>query len=126
VDWLTESSDLEKVGYFRSVKYLRQIRLQPERWGERPVAPDVHGTLLEHVRLKRKAYWKAVLILDNQEQLNFKPDGKELLDLRWFRFPQARVFIKETNHPEKAQLLLDALRECEEHDLRGVPFRTAL
>jgi hypothetical protein len=110
--------DLKRLLYLRSIKYLGTLDLPPVRWGERPVADDVTGTPLESIQLKRKAYWKATLLLANQSDINPKADGKELIRLKWFTFEEARLAILETNHANKAELLTHGLEEAE-RDLKG-------
>ncbi len=62
----------------------------------------------------------ATVILSSQDDVAPKPDGKEIVDLRWFSFSDAAQVIRATNHSEKADLLLKALSKCK-HDLTGWP-----
>jgi len=104
--------------HFRSIRYLGQIPLPSERRGERPIADDVHGTWLESIQLRRKAYWMATILVSERTDVSPKADGKELLRLAWYTFPEARRAIKETNHAAKAKLLLRLVDACE-RDLSG-------
>ena len=54
-------------------------------------------------------------LVSNYEEFNVIKvlnNGKELIDLKWFNFPDAKKIITETNHPEKAELLLESLDFC--------------
>ena len=104
--------------HFRSLKFLGEVALPAERRGERPIADDAHGTWLESITLKRKAYWMATILVANRDDVAPKPDGRELLAFRWYSLPEARQVIRETNHAEKAKLLLRLLDACD-RDLRG-------
>jgi len=110
--------DFERLFYLRSTKFLGELDLPAKRWKERNVADDVAGTPLESVQLKRKAYWKSTLILGNQNDIEPKAYGKELIDFRWFTFEEASRVIRETNHPNKAELLVRGLEDAQ-RDLRG-------
>ncbi|MFP3613528.1 NUDIX domain-containing protein [Paraburkholderia sp. SIMBA_050] len=102
----------------RSIRYIGKVPLPKERRGERPIADDIHGTWLESVTLRQKAYWMATIVVSNQSDLSPKADGKELLDFAWYTLPEARRVIAETNHAQKARLLLQVVDACE-RDLRG-------
>jgi ADP-ribose pyrophosphatase YjhB (NUDIX family) len=115
--------ELSRQLHLRSIRYVGVVPLAEERHGERPVADDALGTWLEHVQLKRKAYWMATMLLANQSDITPHADGKELIDLRWFPLAAARQAIAETNHPEKSELLLKSLDACEK-DLTGVKRET--
>lgn len=104
--------------HFRSTRYIGQLLLPSERHGERPIADDVLGTWLESVTLKRKAYWMTTVLVSEQTDISPKPDGRELLSLEWHSFEHARTLILQTNHSDKAQLLLKLLDACE-RDLCG-------
>jgi len=104
--------------HVRSYRYIDTIDLPNDRRGERPVADDAVGTVFESVKLKKKAYWMATVILKNKNDISPQPDGKEIIDLEWFSFPDAEKLITETNHPEKAALLLKSLEFCLT-DIRG-------
>lgn len=124
LDLPSNSTGFEKLFYLRSIKYLGILDLPSERWGERLVADDAGGTPLESVLLKRKAYWKASLILMNQKDIKPKADGKELIDFKWFTFDDASRVVRETNHTNKAELLICGLEDAE-RDLKGATLRTA-
>ena len=104
--------------YYRSIRYLGQVTLPTERQGERPIADDVHGTWLESIKLRRKAYWMATILVSERTDISPKADGRELLGFAWYSLPDARRIVRETNHVEKAHLLLKLLDDCEQ-DLRG-------
>ena len=104
--------------HFRSTRYLGQIPLPPERQGERPIADDIHGTWLESIKLRRKAYWMATILISERTDISPKADGKEMLQFAWYTLSGARQAIQETNHARKAQLLLRLIDVCE-RDLRG-------
>lgn len=106
--------------HVRSYRFIGIVDLPKERRGERPVADDAVGTALESVSLRRKAYWMATVILKDQSDITPSPDGKELIALRWFTFPDAEKIIRETNHLEKAELLTRALHACERDILGGM------
>lgn len=97
---------------------LSEVALPAERRGERPIADDIHGTWLESITLKRKAYWMATILVTNRDDVSPKPDGREMLDFKWHTLPEASQVIHETNHAEKAKLLLSLLDACD-RDLRG-------
>jgi ADP-ribose pyrophosphatase YjhB (NUDIX family) len=102
----------------RSIRYVGEVPLPLERRNERPIADDVHGTWLESVTLRRKAYWMATIVVSNQSDISPKADGKELLGFAWYTLPEARKVIQATNHAPKARLLLQLVDACE-RDLRG-------
>jgi 8-oxo-dGTP pyrophosphatase MutT (NUDIX family) len=104
--------------HLRSIRYIGRVLLPRERHGERPIADDVLGTWLESVTLRRKAYWVASLLVANRSDLAHAPDGRELIDIKWFPLADARRLIIETNHADKARLLLRTLDVCE-RDLKG-------
>ena len=104
--------DYSKLMHFRSTRYVGAIELPLERQGERPVADDVLGTPLEHVRLKRKAYWVTTAIIKSTSDISPVPDGKELRELRWFPLAEARDLISRTNHRPKGYLLLRCLDQA--------------
>lgn len=106
--------------HFRSIRFLGEVALPTERRGERPIADDVHGTWLESISLRRKAYWMATILVANQNDVSPKADGRELLACAWYSLSDARRVIRETNHFEKAKLLLTLLDACE-RDLLGAP-----
>lgn len=104
----------------RSCKYVGQITLPKNRWGERPVADSVYGTFLESITLKAKAYWMMSAIVSRKYDIDPKPDGIELAKLSWHTLENARDLIQRTNHADKAELLMDVLSQCE-RDLLGAP-----
>ncbi len=110
--------------HFRSIRFLGEVALPKERQGERPIAEDVHGTWLESIKLRRKAYWMASILVANQTDISPKADGREMLGFAWYSLPEARRVIRETNHVEKSNLLLKLIDACE-RDLRGA-HRTQL
>ena len=110
--------DYSKLIHVRSTRYMGAIDLPPERHGERPVADDVLGTPLEHVKLKKKAYWVATVIVKSTSDISPIPDGKELKELKWFSLSEARDVIVRTNHRPKANLLLRCLDQAK-RDLYG-------
>jgi hypothetical protein len=89
-----------------------QLELPPDRWGERPVADDAAGTALESVQLKRKGYWMSTVLVRHRDDLSPRADGKELKDIQWFVFEEAKEAVRNTNQPEKIPLLLRALDAC--------------
>lgn len=113
-----DRKSFERIFHVRAVRYAGVLPLPKERWGERPVAADVFGTPLEKVQMKAKAYWMASVLLGRSDEISPKPDGKELLELRWFSLAEAREIIRATNHKEKADLLIHCLTMCEA-DLGG-------
>ena len=115
-------TELSRLLYIRSIRFAGTVELPSERQGERPVADDALGTPLEHVILKRKAYWHSTILVSNVQAITPKADGKELLDLRWFKLDEARQAILETNHPDKADLLIRCFDACVFH-LQGTTER---
>jgi len=115
-----DPGSFERKMYVRSYRFIGLLDLQRERWGERPVADDASGTALESVQLRRKGYWMATVLLLEQSDISPRPDGKELLEVRWFAFAEAAEAIRRTNHPEKADLLLKALELCRRDVLGGM------
>jgi ADP-ribose pyrophosphatase YjhB (NUDIX family) len=113
-----DSREFERTYHVRSIRFAGVVELPAERWGERPVARDAVGTPLERVSLKRKAYWMASVLIGDPDGINPVPDGKELLELRWFNLDDAHKIIQETNHAEKAALLRNCLTACAD-DLFG-------
>jgi ADP-ribose pyrophosphatase YjhB (NUDIX family) len=118
LDLPTGDKDLARKFHLRSIRYMGEVPLPEERVGERPVADDALDTWLEPITLRRKAYWMATMLLANQSDISPRPDGKEVIDLKWFPLTDARRIIAETNHANKASLLLRSLDACEK-DLRG-------
>lgn len=118
LDLPPDPKQLARHMYVRSYRFVGVVPLPAERQGERPVADDAPGTALEAVKLKCKAYWMATVLLRSQVDIVPRADGKEIVDLRWFSFEEAERQIRATNHPEKAELLLRALKLCR-HDLLG-------
>lgn len=80
----TEEKALDRALYLRSIRYVGSVALPKDRHGERLVADDVLGTPLEPVKLKRKAYWMATVILGSQADIEPKADGREFLDFKWY------------------------------------------
>jgi hypothetical protein len=60
----------------------------------------------------------ATVVLSSQGDITPRADGTEIVDLRWFAFPEAEERIRTTNHREKGDLLLQALTLCRQ-DLVG-------
>lgn len=110
--------------YFRSIRFIGEVDLPLLRQGERPVADDAVGTPLENVELRRKAYWMATVIAPSDAAVDANPDGTELTELGWFTFPRALDAIRKTNHPEKAELLVQAIYLCERDVMGGARPRT--
>ncbi len=119
LDIRSDPKILSRLIYVRSYRYMGIINLPLDRHGERLVADDAVGTLLESVKLKRKAYWMATILLSSQSNINPKPDGNELIKLKWFTFAEAEKVIQETNHEEKAVLLMKSLDACRRDVLGG-------
>ena len=112
LDLPEDPKSFSRLMHVRSYRYMGSVDLPADRRGERPVADDAIGTAFESVKLKRKAYWMAIILLKAKDDISPQPDGKELIDLRWFTFSEAKKLITETNHPEKANLLLESLDFC--------------
>jgi hypothetical protein len=104
-----DETNRRRMFYTRSFRYVGTLDLPTERFGERPVADDAIGTPLEKVKLKRKAYWLATVLVRTPSDLQVQADGIELLKLEWFAPSDARRLIEETNHPPKAALLLSCI-----------------
>lgn len=111
--------DFDRQMHLRSIRYAGMVDLPIERHGERLVADDAVGTPLEEVVLIKKAYWFATIILGNRQDINPEPDGRELLDFRWFPLSKAVEVIQNTNHAPKATLLIECISSCRK-DLHGV------
>lgn len=120
IDLPSDPKQLARHMYVRSYRFVGMVPLPPGRQGQRPVADDAPGTALEAVKLRRKAYWMATVLLRSQSDIAPKADGKEIVDLRWFSLEDAAEMIRTTNPPDKADLLLRALNLCGQ-DLRGGP-----
>lgn len=108
----------QKKQYFRSTIFLGKVPLPKERHGERPIADDSVGTWLESVPLRAKAYWMKTIIVADRTDISPKADGIELIEIAWHTIDEARHVIVQTNHAEKARLLLKLLDKCEQ-DMRG-------
>jgi ADP-ribose pyrophosphatase YjhB (NUDIX family) len=108
--------------HVRSIRHMGVLDLPQDRHGERLVAHDALGTALESIVLKRKGYWMATVLVVAREDIAPRADGKELLDLKWFTFEEARDVILETNRPEKAEFLAKCLNVCE-GDLKAGPHK---
>jgi hypothetical protein len=104
--------------HYRVTRHVGKVALPPERSNERPVADNAHGTVLERIKMRSKSYWTATILVTDVERIDFTPDGKELVDLKWFGLDDARKAIRETNHPEKGDLLLRVLDQAR-RDLFG-------
>lgn len=113
LDLPADEREFSRMIHMRSFRYAGELRLSKERHGERLVADDAVGTWLEHVVLKRKAYWIATMLIASQSDLTPSPDGKEIVDLRWYDMREARDKVVETNQHDKAQLLIRVLDACE-------------
>lgn len=118
LDLPEEERALDRALYLRSIRYVGSVELPKERHSERLVADNALGTPLESVKLKRKAYWLATVILGSQEQIEPKANGRELLDFKWYSLSEAHKKIYATNRPEKARLLEKCLELCG-RDLHG-------
>lgn len=118
VELPSDSKQLARYMHVRSYRFVGIVPLPTERQGERPVADNAPGTALEPIKLKRKAYWMATILLRSKTDIAPSPDGKEIVDLRWFSFEEATEKIRSTNHLKKAELLLRALSLCLQ-DLHG-------
>jgi ADP-ribose pyrophosphatase YjhB (NUDIX family) len=106
---------VERNLYVRVIRYAGMLDLPEARRGERDVADDVIGTPLESVKLKRKAYWVGTILVETQDKHDFKPDGIEILELRWCGIEEATEQVKASNRPEKAALLIEAIRGAAKH-----------
>jgi hypothetical protein len=107
--------------HLRSIRYVGDVTLPANRKGERPIADDVHGTWLESIKLRKKAYWMATLIVSEKSDAQPKADGKELINLEWYSLEDARRVVTDTNHKEKAKLILKILEFCKS-DMLGGPI----
>src|SRR2546423_9434183 len=94
------------------------VKLPRERWGERLVADDAADTPLSSIKLRRKAYWAAVAMVKDTSDIVPKPDGREIVNIDWFTFDEARELIESTNRNEKVAVLLKGLQICRKH-LKG-------
>lgn len=101
--------DFTRVFHVRSIGYVGTLSLPEERQGERPVADDALGTPLEHVKLKKKAYWIATVLITDRSNVKPNADGKELTQLMWYSLADARQIIRQTNSNEKSELLMKCL-----------------
>jgi hypothetical protein len=110
--------DLHTVLHLRSIRFMGEVMLPKERHGERLVADDAHGSVLETVMLKKKAYWLATLLVGSQNDISPLADGRELIDIKWFDLKDAEIAIRETNHNDKANFLIRCLESCRK-DLVG-------
>lgn len=117
------NSDLasRKQIYIRSINYSGVLDLHKSRHGEREVASDIHGTILEGTTLKKKAYWVATILIEDKNTINPKPNKIEILELEWFNFTDAREIIEKSNHKDKGKLLVKALNKCELDITGGLP-----
>jgi ADP-ribose pyrophosphatase YjhB (NUDIX family) len=113
-----DPKSLARYFHVRSYRFMGVLELPPERHGERLVADDAVGTALESVTLKRKAYWMATVVVGSPSDIAPEPDGKEIVNLRWFPFRDASEVISTTNHEPKAALLVRSLEACR-RDLQG-------
>jgi hypothetical protein len=100
--------------YLRDIEYADTLWLPPERWGERAVAGNVGDSLLSQVRLRKKAYWVAYLVVDDRRAVRGRANLREVAEVRWMTFDEAAAGI-EQNRPEKALLLLGCLRKGMQH-----------
>ncbi|HEV3440818.1 MAG TPA: hypothetical protein VG122_25920 [Gemmata sp.] len=106
---------VERNLYVRVIRYAGMLDLPEARRGERDVTDDAIGTPLESVKLKRKAYWVGTILVETQDKHDFKPDGIEILELRWCGIEEATEQVKASNRPEKAALLIEAIRGAAKH-----------
>jgi ADP-ribose pyrophosphatase YjhB (NUDIX family) len=113
------NNELPRAFRLRSIRYMGKVPLVKGRVGERLVADDATSTWLEPIKLTNKAYWMATMIVAKRADMIFRPDGKKLIDLKWFSLLEARELIAKTNHQAKARLLLKCL-DSAESALRGV------
>ena len=54
----------------------------------------------------------ATVLIGSQADISPVADGRELLELRWFTFPDAKEIIRTSNDKEKADLLISSLEVC--------------
>lgn len=95
--------------YLHSIQYVDTLDLPEERIGERPVADDAPGTAFESVKLRKKAYWLATLIVKSPAEFPAHADGTELRSITWKSLPDARGILKRTNVDPKASLLTECI-----------------
>lgn len=119
-----EGGALKRDFYLRDIQYLGMLDLPPSRWGERAVAGNVEDSIFSQIKMKRKAYWTAALIVPSQGSVSFVPNPNELAELRWLPLETARHWMK-SNRPEKAMLLDRALDRGTQH-LLGVQHKASL
>jgi len=100
-----DDAQRRRMFYVRSIRYVGMLDLPPERIGDREVADDAHGTPLESVVLRKKAYWLATVLVRDAAQFNAKADGIELTKVEWFPIDEARRLILRTNTAPKGALL---------------------
>ncbi len=102
----------ERVFYIRLIRYARVLDLPRERWGERLIADDCLGTPLESITMRRKAYSVATVLVRSRDAVAPRPDGSEVVEVRWCELAEAEKRIRDSNRPEKAALLVGALRDA--------------
>jgi ADP-ribose pyrophosphatase YjhB (NUDIX family) len=100
--------------YIRDIRYEGTLELPFERWGERGVAGNVGDGPFSHVFLKRKAYWSAFIIVDEQENLQSRPNLREIDSANWVSFSEVGALI-ESNREEKRELITNVLRRGLQH-----------
>lgn len=111
---LEHNGTLRSDFYLRDIRYVGTLRLPPGRWGERSVAGDVSEGLLSHVRMTKKAYWAAYIIIGETHTIRARPNCREINELKWMTFDEASTVIQE-NRDEKAVLLMGCLRTGMQH-----------
>lgn len=105
--------------WLRRIRYLDTLQLPRERWGERDVADDVADTPMAAIEMHRKAYWGAVIVVAGQQDASAIPNRREIDEVQWTTFDAARGLVRDTNRPDKAGLLIQALALAE-HQLTGM------
>jgi len=104
------SDEREREFFVRSIQYKGMLDQPKERWGERLVADDCSGTPLESVKMWRKAYWVGIVLVRSQDRASPKPDGNEMIELRWCELEEAERLIRDSNRAEKCALLTEAIK----------------
>ena len=104
-----DEAQRERQIHLRTIFKLGTLDLPQERWGERLVADDCAGTVLESVQLRRKAYWAALSLVTSSSAISVQFEGNELVELVWLPLDEARARIEENNRPQKAELILQGI-----------------
>lgn len=94
--------------YIRHIEYIDTLVLPRERWGERSVAGNVEDSFFSHIKMKKKAYWAAYVIVADSVTHSPTPNLNEIVEARWVPLDDVPGLLA-SNRPEKRAMLMDII-----------------